>query len=258
MSDFDDRLGWIEDRLHAKRVGSSNVSLYRLDFDAYVEDDVEWLLDIVQGREREAEAAAEKAKDEFDKIKEDILDLPQAFADTNQYLTSASTKLKELTLDVDNARKTLGRMRDELGLFDAASEIQLHAARRELADVRKKLADVRKKLELEKKAHEETKDHSESRINAYEVLLTKLGADNKALQAKLDGLPPTWQERVLTDSGDVPEWAQVGARVMSLDTRFPEVQGMILRMDLEVIAIKTPVGEITCNVDEFQVMWRKN
>jgi DNA repair exonuclease SbcCD ATPase subunit len=249
MGDFDNRLRWIEDRLHAKRIGSSKVSLSRLDFDAYVEEDVEWLLDVVQSREREAEAAAEKAKDEFEQIKGDILELPQAFADTDQYLLSAGTKLKDLTADVDNARKSIGRMRDELGLFDAASEIQLHAARRELAD-------ARKKLELEEKAHGETEDHLESRINAYEVLLAKLGADNKALQAKLDGLPPTWQERVLTGSGDVPEWAQVGARVTSLDTRFSEVQGMIVRMDLEVVAIKTPVGEVLCKIDEFQVMWR--
>jgi hypothetical protein len=79
------------------------------------------------------------------------------------------------------SQKALRELRNEVDLFKATPEVKLTLALKDLEKTKKEL-------------------QQERRTNAYlERRTASLTEEVKKLRAVLDNLPPTWQERVLTE-----------------------------------------------------------
>lgn len=250
--DFDLRIKLIEARLRSRHLGSK-IKMPLYDFDAWVEEDLRWLLEAMLDRDQEADRIAEKAQEKFKKVEAEILEIPKAFTSTDTLISDTELKITKLSQGLQKAKVIVGQLRDELGLFDESSDIQLYASRKELIETRKKLED-------EKVDHQSTRNLFQRQVEILEVEKAeakeankRLQARIKALQIKLDNLPPTWQERILSGCGDIPVWAEVGNHVRSPDGK---VDGVIDRITFDTVVIKTSFGEVLCPLGELQDRWR--
>lgn len=262
--DFDDRLWLVEERLRYKKMGMSGASLPRYDFDEYVLDDVQWLLDTINDRESEAESRAQAAREEFDGIRDQILTLPGDIERAETKIIDAGDAIQKVNQQVHKFRKAIGKLRDELGLFDENSDMQLYAARKALDDERTDRArDAEEfrhgKIVLEAQIQRLDTEVAKLKSQGEKLRLdardreAELGGRIRALQERLDGLPPTWQERILVGSGILPKWAVIGAAVVS---KTGSVTGKIKGFSLDQVQIDTDIGELTCSLDLFQSEWR--
>lgn len=246
--DIEDRIELIKERLHYRRMGMAQKTLPFLDFDAWLEEDLEWLLEVIEKRQDEIEERADKAHARFETIKEELLKLPDVFVDADKKIEDTTINLGSLIRSLQEAKRAVRHMRDELGLFDASSEVQLYAARKELDD-------VRQKLDKEQSEHQHTKFVTDSRIRSLEKELQQIRLENGKLQAQLDGLPPTWQERLVLNSKILPSWVTTGTKVR---VKEGNVEGTVEHVDLEEVRIKTSsLGSILCPVEQFDELWRK-
>jgi chromosome segregation ATPase len=247
LDEVEARIVLIRKRLDNYRLGQSGKNLPVLDFESHVEEDLEWLLEIVGEGFDEETARCEKIEHGIEVIREEVLRLPDLADLTEKKLQDASLQISGLTTAMSAAEKALVGLRAEFDLYRAAPEAKLTVALRELEE-------VKRKLKQEEGAHAGTRNTLEFNKKAWEREKAKLLEEAKKLRDKLDGLPPTWQERVVLDAGDLPKWVTVGAKVMSTKNT---VQGVITNVTLDGIHIKTEViGDVLCPTDLFLSAWK--
>jgi len=242
-----DRVDLIRERLHYRRLGLSGKSLHCLDFEAHIEDDIEWLLEILDGNFEEEAARSEKIEQGIEVIRDEVLRMPSYVENAKTKLQDALTAFNGLSLGAEATQKALEELRVEFDLFRATPEAKLTITLKELEE-------IKGKLRQEELAHKSTRSNLTFQISALEQEKTKQVEEIKKLKAKLEGLPPTWQERVLRDAGSIPAWVVPGAKVVSIKDSVP---GVITSVLIDEIRIGTNIiGEINCPIDLFLSAWK--
>ena len=237
--DFEDHIELIKERLHYRRIGMSKKTLAALDFDAWVEEDIEWLLRVVEDDDAQVVERVEEAQDKFQEIKGEILKLPDAFNGTAKSILAVEARVKALAVSLQQAQKDVARMRDELGLFDATEDLQLHAAREELAACRRELTDLAT-------TYQTAQDSFKAEIDWLKSECAKKQKENEAFREQIAKLPPSWQERVLAESVRLPHWVKIGTQVKSVEC---EIDGEIVECNLESVKIRTMLGDVVCSLN---------
>ena len=254
-----DRLALIHSRLHQRRLGLASVP--QLDFDAYIEEDLEWLLDFIESGTIKAHAKASEAMEMFDEVKEGILKLPESFNSTETKLAAVAKQLRESAEFLHESRELMSRMRNELGLLDEAADVQLRAVQQELITVRSQLRDECSRHHRTRQDWDEDKKQHSQQIGALRADKDRLASQvrdlslkSEELQKRIDNLPSTWHERVLADDGVLPDWVQVGTKVKMNGL---ELYGYIDDITLSHVRVTTPSGTLEVAPKVFPGSWKR-
>lgn len=183
---IEERLALVRERLAYKRMGLSGKSLPALDFESHIEEDLEWLLSVLGGDLDEKVSQSLQLKQGVEVVRDEVLRMPI-------YVERAETKMQESLVAIrailsgaQASQKALRELRNEVDLFKATPEVKLTLVLKDLEKVKKEL-------------------RQEKRTNAFlERRTASLTEEIKKLKSALDNLPPTWQERVLTEEA---EWS---------------------------------------------------
>jgi chromosome segregation ATPase len=161
------RLTRIRERLAGHRNGIPP-SMVLMDFEVYAADDIEYLLGLLNEAQEEAGRTEREREEErvsyFDQASEDI--------------ETASKLMKDLESELESVGRTFKRSQDQLNKLKSRSDVQLADLRQELDRARREIRKLLRKCEDTERA----KVLAERRVDK--------------LKAVLDGLPPTWLERV--------------------------------------------------------------
>jgi len=245
------RLRHITRRLNMRKAGLTP-TLNRDDFEEWACDDIDFLVDLINKDNnnlvRKASYIATSVKDTAQNVSNSIGAIPEELKKSEAMLSILLSELDKLKIKTRACRHDMTVIWGQVGMFvDPDDNIALSVARRKIQDLTEDLRRLRA-------TSTDTNNQLRQKVSALEKSNYQLKSEVNKLTSKLDAVPPTYLQRLLTKEDTFPSWVVPGAKVKMIQK---ELVGEVVKLDATEVTIRNPLGDLIVGVSAFLREWSR-